>query len=174
MVQSRQTFDSSKGSPMWTFVCNSKLSVSKEVLWRHMTSFEGINAELWPVAKMTAPAWIRALEPKTVQLGQRIFRSWILAFGILPIDYDDIVLEWLEQGRGFSERSTMLTQRRWHHDRWLHEEPDGTLRVEDRVAFEPRIPLTGPLFYPLFRLTFWNRHRQLTRLFGTARRTQQS
>ena len=52
-----------------------------------------------------------------MRLGERLFRSWILLFGVLPIDYDDITLVSIEPGRGFHERSSMLSMRVWEHER---------------------------------------------------------
>ena len=48
--------------------------------------------------RMTIPKGIDALTPATVTLGEPIGRSWILLFGVLPIDYDDITLVELEDG----------------------------------------------------------------------------
>lgn len=117
---------------------------------------------------MTAPREFASLDLEHAPLGQRAFRSWILAFGFLPIDYDDLTLVELEPGRRFLERSTMLTQRVWEHERVV--EPAGPENtgcvITDRVRFEPRIPLLGPLFLVVFRFAFRLRHRNLRRLFG--------
>jgi ligand-binding SRPBCC domain-containing protein len=143
----------------------SILTAAPEVIWARISTFEGINAELKPLLRMTAPASIRALDPAEVVLGERIFRSWVLLFGVLPIDFDDLALVSLEPGRGFHERSRMLSMRVWEHERRLQPVAAGC-RVVDRLSFEPRLPGMGPLLERFIRLTFRNRHRQLRRQFA--------
>jgi hypothetical protein len=116
---------------------------------------------------MTAPRNSASLDLEHAPLNQRAFRSWILALGFLPIDYDDLTLIELEPGRRFLERSTMLTQRVWEHERVVEPTENGCL-LTDRVRFEPRVPVLGPLFLIVFRLAFGLRHRNLRRLFGGA------
>ena len=63
------------------------MATSPDDVWARVSTFEGVNYELAPIMRMTAPASIRALEPADVVLGERIFRSWVLLLGVLPIDY---------------------------------------------------------------------------------------
>jgi ligand-binding SRPBCC domain-containing protein len=143
----------------------SVLVAPPEEVWERVSTFEGINDELSPVLRMTAPASVRLLDPAEVVLGERLFRSWVLLFGVLPIDYDDLTLIALEPGRGFHERSRMLSMRVWEHERTL--EPDGAgCSVRDRLSFEPRLPGTGPLLERTVRAIFAHRHRRLRRAFG--------
>jgi len=125
----------------------------------------GVNRELAPLARMTVPREFASLDLERAPLGQRAFRSWILALGFLPIDYDDLTFVELEPGHRFLERSTMLTQRVWEHERVVEPAGAGCV-ISDRVRFEPRIPVLGPLFLVVFRLAFRLRHRNLRRLFG--------
>ena len=114
----------------------SVLAAPPDAVWARVSTFEGINDELRPLMRMTAPARVRALDPAEVVLGERIFRSWILLFGLIPIDYDDLSLIALEPGRGFHERSTMLSMRAWEHERWLEADGDGRCRLSDRLSFD--------------------------------------
>jgi len=68
---------------------------------------------------MTVPRGFERLDPERVELGRPLGRSWVLLFGLIPFDYDEITLVRLEEGRGFLERSQMLTQRTWEHERTL-------------------------------------------------------
>jgi ligand-binding SRPBCC domain-containing protein len=143
----------------------SRLSASPDAVWERVSTFEGVNDELGPVLRMTAPASVRALDPADVVLGERIFRSWVLLFGVLPIDYDDLTLIALEPGRGFHERSRMLSMRVWEHERTLTADGSGCV-VRDRLGFEPRLPGMGPLLERVIRATFRHRHKRLRRRFG--------
>jgi ligand-binding SRPBCC domain-containing protein len=144
----------------------SLLAASPDAVWARVSTFEGINDELRPLMRMTAPARVRALDPSEVVLGERIFRSWVLLFGVIPIDYDDLTLIALEPGRGFHERSQMLSMRVWEHERKLEPEGEAATRVRDRLSFEPRLPGSGPLLEGIIRATFRHRHRRLRRRFG--------
>jgi ligand-binding SRPBCC domain-containing protein len=145
----------------------SVLSATTDAVWDRVSTFEGINDELRPLMRMTAPARIRALEPEDVVLGERLFRSWVLLFGVLPIDYDDLTLVALEPGRGFHERSRMMSMSVWEHQRWLMSE-NGGCRVVDQLSFKPRMPGMGPVIERFIRATFRHRHKRLRRHFGEA------
>ena len=149
----------------FAFEFASRLAAPPAQVWTHATSMRGVNRELFPLARMTHPRGLTVLDPATVPIGQRAFRSWILAFGLVPIDYDDLTFIELEPGRRFLERSPMLTQREWQHERVIEPAPDGSL-VTDRLRFVPRVGVLGPLFLAVFRLAFRVRHWQLRRIFG--------
>ncbi|MBI3783513.1 MAG: hypothetical protein HY270_08935 [Deltaproteobacteria bacterium] len=127
----------------------------------------GVNAELMPLVRMTYPSDRIRIDGNDVPLGQRVFRSWILLFGFLPVDYDDLVFARIDPGRGFLETSSMLTQRIWQHERRL-EPVEGGCRVTDRVEFTPRLSFLGALYLPIFRSFFRHRHRRLARVFGSS------
>jgi ligand-binding SRPBCC domain-containing protein len=143
----------------------SHIAADQQRVWERVTSLEGITHELMPLMRMTAPADVDALRPEQIVPGQRLFRSWVLLFGVIPFDYDDITIERIEPGRGFHERSTMLSQRVWEHQRWLEPDGDGCL-VTDRLRFEPRLGLPGTWLQPLIRAIFRHRHRRLRKHFG--------
>jgi len=144
----------------------SDLDAAATVVWERVITPAGINAELMPIVRMTLPRGIERLDPEWLPLGQPIGRSWILLFGVLPIDYDDVTLVRLDPGRGFLERSPMLSQRRWEHERTIEPTGDSSCRLTDRVAFEPRLPVPPRLLRPIFKMVFRHRHRRLRRRFG--------
>jgi ligand-binding SRPBCC domain-containing protein len=150
------------------FVFETRLAAAADEVWDHAMTIDGVNRELWPLARMTAPPDLARLDPSSMPPGRRLLRSWILAFGVLPIDYDDLTFAELGPGRRFLERSPMLTQRLWEHEREVIPESAGGCLVRDRVRFEPRSRLLGRLQSPVFRLVFRNRHRRLVALFGAA------
>jgi ligand-binding SRPBCC domain-containing protein len=130
-----------------------------------VTSVRGINDEFWPLLRMTAPRRVRDEGLGAVALGERVCRSWVLLLGILPVDYDDITLVRLEPPRGFLERSAMLSQRIWEHERTIEADPAGC-RVSDRISYQPRLALPDAVLAPLYRSIFRYRHRRLRRRFG--------
>ena len=114
---------------------------------------------------MTHPPDVDRFDPETVPTGERLFRSWILLFGVLPIDYDDITLVRVEPGRGFLERSPLASQRLWEHERAIRPADDGCL-VVDHVRHEPRLRVGGRAQSAVLRQVFLHRHRRLRRRFG--------
>jgi len=148
-------------------VVSSRLDASPAEVWERAITPEGINDEMRPWLRMTLPAGVEQLDPESVEIGKPIGRSWILLFGLLPFDYDDITLARLEPGRGFLERSRMLSQRHWEHERTL-EPVEGGCLITDRVRWEPRLGLPARPLRPLFAWFFRHRHKRLRGYFGDA------
>jgi ligand-binding SRPBCC domain-containing protein len=153
----------------YSFTCSTPVNAAAEQLWMHASTFAGINRELWPWVRMTCPAAIPRLTPETVPLGRRAFRSWILLFGLVPVEYDDFTLVELDPGRGFSEVSRLFSLREWHHRRSLTPIETGCL-LTDEIALAPRWRGTGWLLTAVYQLVFAWRHRRLRRIFGAAGR----
>ena len=55
----------------------------------------------------------------------------------MPFDYDELTLVRLDPGRGFLERSRMLSQRLWEHERTLEPSGEGGCLVTDGSAGSP-------------------------------------
>ncbi len=135
------------------------------MVWDRVTTPAGINDEMQPYLRMTLPRGLERIDPAEIEIGERIGRSWILLFGLLPFDYDDISLVRLDPGKGFLERSTMLSQRAWEHERTL-EPVEGGCEVTDRVRWEPRLGFLASPLRPVIAWFFRHRHRRLVRHFG--------
>lgn len=144
----------------------SCLDASTEKVWNRVTTPEGINDEMRPYLRMTLPAGVDGLDPESIELGKKIGRSWILLIGLIPFDYDDLVLVELEPGHRFLERSTMLSQRSWEHERTLEPTAEGGCLITDRVRWQPRLGLPGRPLRPLISWFFRHRHKRLRRHFG--------
>ena len=142
----------------------STLAAPPAAVWERAMSAEGINAELGPLLRMTVPRGVESLDLHQLQPGP-VGRSWVLLFGLVPVEYDEIGLARIEPGRGFLERSTMLSQRLWEHERTIEPGGEGAV-IADRLAWEPRLPLPGRLLRPVIAAVFGHRHRQLRRRFG--------
>ncbi|MBI5106591.1 MAG: hypothetical protein HZB46_16670 [Solirubrobacterales bacterium] len=147
---------------MHRFVVSSRLAAAPAEVWARVSTFDGVNDELWPVVRMSVP------RGGAVLAAGALGRSWLLLGGVLPLDYDDLVLEEVQPGCGFRERSRLGSASAWWHDRTLLPLPGGGCRVVDEVAFAPRVAALGGLQAFAFEATFRWRHRRLRRRFGRA------
>lgn len=134
-------------------------------MWTHVTSFAGINDELRPLLRMTAPPRLRAVGSLELAPPAKLGKSVLLAFGVVPVDYDDIGIVEFDPPHRFLERSRMLSAAHWEHERTLTPTERGCL-LTDRVEFEPRFPGTGAVLNTLVPRLFRHRHTRLARRFG--------
>jgi ligand-binding SRPBCC domain-containing protein len=151
-------------------VTRSMLFARRTDVWERVSTAQGVNDELWPLLRMTAPKSLREGGLAQVEVGRRICRSFVLLLGVLPVDYDDITLARLDPPRSFLERSAMLSQRIWEHERTIEPASDGC-SVTDRISYQPRLPLPDVVFRALYGFIFRYRHRRLRRRFGGRRLT---
>jgi hypothetical protein len=149
-------------------VTSSRLHASQDVVWARAITAQGINDEFSPLLRMTASRSLRENGLAHVQLGERICRSWVLLFGLIPVDYDDITLVRIDPPHGFLERSSMLSQRAWEHERTIEPAPDGAdgCIVTDRIRYEPRLPVPDLILRRLYTAIFRYRHRRLRKQHG--------
>jgi hypothetical protein len=143
----------------------SELGGEADAVWARAIDPAGINHEMSPLMRMTVPRGAEDFgldDPEPGHIG----RSWLLLFGFLPFDYDDLNIVRVEPGRGFLERSSMLSMRLWEHERTIEPLGESRCRITDRVAWEPRPPLPGASLRPLIRSVFHHRHKRLQRAFG--------
>lgn len=148
---------------MRRLVVASELAAPPEAVWAHAVSPEGVNHELGPWLRMRFPPG--ASDLARVPTGTPLGRCWILLGGLLPVEYDDLTLVEVEPGRRFLERSRLLSQRVWEHERCVEATPGGAL-LTDRLGFVPRLAGLGALHAVLFRAVFRWRHARLRRRFG--------
>lgn len=144
----------------------SRLTAPAQTVWERVITPAGVNDEMRPLMRMTVPRGLSDFNIESVEPGVPIGRSWVLLFGLLPFDYDDLTLVRIDPGHGFLERSRMLSQRLWEHERTIEPDGEAACTVTDRVAWEPRLPLPGGLLAPLIGAFFRHRHRRLRRRFG--------
>ncbi|EHP40171.1 hypothetical protein OR16_27227 [Cupriavidus basilensis OR16] len=121
------------------FELASSLPIPASQAWQRATTSGGINDELFPWLRMTAPPAMRGKAIDELPLGERLGRSWLLAFGMLPVEVDDIMLAEVGPGYRFKETSRMLSMRSWVHERTIQDTPGGC-EVHDRLTFELRGP----------------------------------
>ena len=109
------------------FEFQSNLTGTREEVWSYVTSKQGILAEMWPLLKMTTPKEMSTLA--NLKVGERLFRSYILLFTILPIDYFDLTLVEFNPDHGFVEESPMRSMKKWRHERQLVQLSNNSIGV---------------------------------------------
>lgn len=154
---------------MYTTTCTTIVPAPADIVWKRVTTPEGINDELWPFLRMTVPEPVRGRSIDDVELGKKICRSWMLLFGFIPFEYDDIALAEREPGKRFLETSSMFSLKTWIHERVLTPVPDGC-ELFDRLSFQMRrpfafIPGMGRLVCASLGRLFRHRHRRVVKHF---------
>ncbi len=145
---------------MITLQFQSTVNAPVTQVWQWITSVDGISTELSPIAKMTFPSHIRNLTDLEIEPNKRLFRSFVLLGGLIPIDYSDLTLVSIDTEKGFLEQSPMLSMKTWQHKRTLTKTSAGTT-VTDILTFKPRVALFTPLVKWFITTLFNNRHKQL-------------
>lgn len=124
-----------------------------------LLTMDGVNFELGPWLKMTAPPEWQARSFPEWPENQVLFSSKILLLGFIPFDSHWFKFESVGP-RGFSEQSSNIMNRVWAHQRSITTTESGTL-VRDEVRYQSKISFVGALFLPIYKLVFANRHRRL-------------
>jgi ligand-binding SRPBCC domain-containing protein len=147
---------------------HSSIDAPAQQVWQRVVTPEGINHELRPWMTMSMPRGARDLTVDTIPVGTPVGRCWMRLFGVLPFDYDHLMLAELRPGRGFHEESTMMSMRLWRHERTLEPDGDAKTIVRDRLTFELRAPLRllTPIIAAGIGALFTHRQRRLQRYFG--------
>ena len=112
-----------------------------ERVWARVVTPDGINDELRPWMTMSMPRGVESLTVDNVPIGTPVGKCWMRLFGVLPFNYDRLCITDLRPGRGFDEQSTMMSMRRWRHERSVTPHGHGKALVRDRITFELRAPL---------------------------------
>jgi ligand-binding SRPBCC domain-containing protein len=142
-----------------------------EEVWQRIITPEGINDELRPVMTMSVPRGAESFTVDNVPVGTPIGRAWLRLFGVLPFDYDHLMLAEVQPGQSFREESTMLSMRQWRHERSLTPDGATTTVVRDRLTFTLRAGLrpVTPVVAAGIGALFSHRHRRLQRHFAAKR-----
>ena len=155
--------DLRRGSRQICFTYSSELATDPQTLLARQC-LASVNTELSPF-KMSAPPDWRHKPITQWPVQKRLFHSWILLFGFLPLDRHSFRLQRIRSD-GFDEASTSIINRAWRHQRTIDSTATGCC-ITDTLCYECRLPLLGILLQPLYRLVFKRRHRYLRRHFGT-------
>jgi len=129
-----------------------------------LLTMKGVNKELSPLIRMTAPSEWSDRAISEWPTGRTLFSSWILLFGVIPIDRHSFFFQSIDRQRGFVEESSSLTNRLWCHSREI-DWSGSSCRITDTVEFQCRLPLLGYLLAPVYRFVFRHRHKVLMSCF---------
>ena len=124
----------------------------------------GVNYELMPMVKMTAPEkWYKSPIYEWPESGY-IFSSVILLFGFIPVDLHKFGL--LDTSlEGIRESSTSLIIKSWRHDRVI-EDLGKTVRVIDILEIQPKVKTLAVILAPIYEQIFKHRHKRLKQKYG--------
>jgi len=148
-----------------SFEISSVLQADVDAIWTHCSSMKAVSRELRPLIRMTYPSGADSIAVDPFVPGKVLFRSWLLLFGFVPVDRSDLTLVEMDRGRRFLERSPMLSQELWEHERLLESVAEGT-RVTDRLEWHGRFPGASATFALTVPILFRWRHRRLRKIFG--------
>jgi hypothetical protein len=146
------------------FTFSSKLPVPAEQVLATL-NMVGVNAELYPLVKMTAPNCFAECSILGWPQRQQLFKSWVLLFGIVPIDHHSFYFDTINPEEGFSESSSSTTNAIWSHERKITPQPTGCC-VIDTVRYKSRLPFIDVILKPAYKLVFWRRHQNLRSKYG--------
>ncbi|WP_028079964.1 hypothetical protein [Solimonas soli] len=142
----------------------SRLCAEPPVIWLHVTTMRGVNAELLPLVRMSSPKRYDCMTLREAPRGELLFHSWLLLFGLLPFDRHALSFESIWD-YGFQEHSSSWLQRQWRHRRVVELLPGGA-RLVDELEIVPRF--APPWLVRFFvACIFRHRHRRLRRHFGS-------
>jgi ligand-binding SRPBCC domain-containing protein len=157
--------------PDAAFEITTRLAGPADEVWAAAVSEAGINDELCPWLRMTMPKDLDAETIDDAPLGKPLGRSWILLWGVLPVDFDDLCL--VERGPGlrFLERSRLGSARRWQHEREVVPAGTDACEITDRLELDLRAPLRAlggaRIAAWVIRKLFTHRHRRLRERWGS-------
>lgn len=147
-----------------TFVTHLPTSVDE--LWSWSTSIQGIQAEMWPILKITFPKGMKHIDKDTA-LGKPLCRCHFLLLGIFPMDMSKLTFVELVPGHRFVEQSPLVSMKMWRHERVVTATAEGA-SVTDNLEFSPRF--APPLVAWFVKLFFQHRHSVLSRTFSAGAR----
>lgn len=141
------------------------LAAPADAVWAHATSIAGVDLELRPWLRMRFPRHLRGRSLGEAETGVRLGRCWMLLFGVVPVEFDDLAFVEIDRFR-FFERSRMATLAVWEHERSVEPVDRQACVLTDRVRWRPRRPLPSRLVRVIVRTLFAHRHNRLVSRFG--------
>ncbi|MGI9587155.1 MAG: hypothetical protein ACR2MR_02985 [Dietzia maris] len=94
-------------TPGVVVVRSSVVPAPRDQVWARVVTAEGVADEFGPLLTMRFPRSLRGATIADLPLGRPAGRAWILLAGIVPVEFDDLVITGMEAPRYFQERSSL-------------------------------------------------------------------
>lgn len=144
---------------MPSFEVRSEIVGSVEDISCELLNMGGVNYELFPFLRMTAPFDWSNKSLTTWPTDTHIFNSVILLFGLLPVDFHRFKFSKVWDS-GFKEASSSLVNREWKHERTIVQQGE-YCAIQDVVEYVPKISFLGKIMKPVYKAIFGYRHKRL-------------
>jgi hypothetical protein len=144
---------------MPNFEMESELAVSSNELAHDTLNMSGVNYELGPLLKMSAPDIWQSKSITDWPTNQNLFTSNILLLGLIPIDRHYFNFKTIDSF-GFKENSKSLMNSLWSHERLIKSVGYGSV-IKDVIIYESKLGILGNLFMPIYKAIFKHRHNRL-------------
>jgi len=139
----------------------SVLRADPQIVWQSVSTLAGVNEEMAPWLKMTAP---QGSDLEAAASGEVLPLKLVGPAGVPLGTYPLRLLE-MNEGSGFLEQTRMLPFFLWQHERTIQPDGSGT-RITDSLGWKWRARRLDFLVIPMVRRFFGHRHGVLRREFG--------
>jgi hypothetical protein len=144
---------------MPSFKTETQLAVSVNELAHDSLNMSGVNYELGPLLKMSAPDNWQSKPITDWPTNQNLFISTILLLGLIPIDRHYFNFKTIDSF-GFNENSKSLMNKLWSHERKIKSNGSGSV-ITDVIIYKSKLGILGNLFMPIYKALFKHRHNRL-------------
>ena len=144
---------------MPSFEMKTQLTVSANELAHDTLNMSGINYELGPLLKMSAPDKWQSRPITDWPTNQSLFISTILLLGLIPIDRHYFNFKKIDSF-GFNENSKSLMNTLWSHERLIKSNGTGSV-ITDVIIYKSKLVILGNLIMPIYKAIFKHRHNRL-------------
>ena len=144
---------------MPSFEMKTQLTVSANELAHDSLNMSGVNYELGPLLKMSAPDKWQSKPITDWPTNQSLFISTILLLGLIPIDRHYFNFKKIDSF-GFNENSKSLMNTLWSHERLIKSNGTGSV-ITDVIIYKSKLVILGNLIMPIYKAIFKHRHNRL-------------
>jgi hypothetical protein len=144
---------------MPSFEMEIQLPVNSSELAHDTLNMSGVNYELGPFLKMSAPDIWQSKSITEWPTNQNLFSSNILLLGLIPIDRHFFNFKTIDSF-GFKESSKSLMNSLWSHERLIKSVGSDSV-IKDVIIYKSKLGILGNLFMPIYKAIFKHRHNRL-------------
>jgi len=148
---------------MPTFEIESILPVEPIRLYLELLNINGVNCELAPYIKMSAPKQWRTKPISEWPVGEFLFSSRVTLLGLIPIDSHGFKFSAVSES-GFTETSKTLMNKEWNHTRSIVKAGEGS-KVRDHIEYKSKLGFMGYILLPMLKAIFKHRHNKLKAIY---------